>query len=118
MAETKRLVGPAMIVWVVTALACDSVQATGGDGMEDGIIADGTASGTAHVYDRFTGADGSSITVGPYDAGGGDVVAFTVGHAPTVKPSVVWTSGSDKATLAFDPKYKVKFQNWKLCQQY
>jgi hypothetical protein len=96
----------------VAASACDSVQSTGGDGAEDGLLVDGTSSGTAHVYDRYTGTDGSAISVGNYDTGGGDVVAFTVGHAPTLQPTATWTSSPDHMTLAFDPKFKVKFQNW------
>ncbi len=114
MSVTKGLLGVAIVGCVVTALACagDTVQASGGDGMEDGILADGTVSGTAHVYDRVTGSDGSAISVGPYDAGGGDVVAFTAGHAPTIKNPGTWTSGNDHVTLAFDPKFKVRFQNW------
>jgi hypothetical protein len=93
-------------------LGCDSVQASGGDGAEDGLLVNGTAGGTAKVYDRYTGTDGSAITVGDYDGGGGDAIAFTVGHAPTISPAVAWTSSPDHTTMAFDPKFKVKFQNW------
>lgn len=109
----KGVLGVAVLWCLTTALACgDKVQVSGGDGQEDGILADGTSSGTAHVYDRFTGTDGSSISVGPYDAGGGDVVAFTVGHAPTIGPTAAWTSSDDNVAFAFDQKFKVKFQNW------
>ena len=109
----KGVLGIATAWILMTALACgDKVQASGGDGLEDGVLADGTASGTAHVYDRFTGADGSSISVGPYEAGGGDVIAFTSGHAPTIGPAAAWTANDDNVTFAFDPKFKVKFQNW------
>jgi hypothetical protein len=110
---TKGVLGVGIVGLLTVVLACgDTVQAAGGDGMEDGILADGTASGTVHVDDRFTGADGSSISVGPYDAGGGDVVAFTVGHAPTIQTPVTWTSGNDHVALTFEPKYRVRFQNW------
>src|SRR4051794_31964314 len=97
---------------LAATVGCDSVQASGGDGSGDGVLADGTSSGTAHVYDRYTGSDGSAINVGNYDAGGGDVIAYTVGHAPTMQTPVSWTSSADHLTLAFDPKFKVKFQNW------
>src|SRR5882757_2886952 len=110
---TMRIVATiGLVACAAAVLGCDSVQASGGDGSEDGILADGTSSGTAHVYDRYTGSDGSAINVGNYDAGGGDVIAFTVGHAPTIKTPVTWTSSPDHVTMAFDPKFKVKFQNW------
>jgi hypothetical protein len=90
----------------------DTVKATGGDGAEDGLLVDGNVSATVHNDDRTTGADGAAIPVGPYDGGAGEVIAYTVGHAPTVKPSVGWSSGNDAVSIGFDPKYKVKFQNW------
>lgn len=103
-----------VLTLVLAAAACagDTVQATGGDGMEDGVLVNGTVSGAAHVYDRAMGADGSAIVVGPFDAGGGDVIAFTVGHAPSITTPVTWTGNDDAITLPFDPKYKIRFQNW------
>jgi hypothetical protein len=113
MSVTKGVLGVGVAGCLAVALACgDAVQATGGDGMEDGFLVDGTTSGAAHVDDRITGSDGSSITVGPYDAGGGDVIAFTVGHAPTLQTPVTWTPGDDRVTMAFEPKYRPRFQNW------
>jgi hypothetical protein len=113
MSVMKGILALALVLGLGAAAACgDTVQVSGGDGMEDGVLTSGTASGTAHVYDRATGSDGSSISVGPYDAGSGDVVAFTVGHAPTIKTPVAWSSSNDHVTHAFEPKYKVKFQNW------
>jgi hypothetical protein len=71
----KEILGVAALMVGLAAGACgggggDTVQATGGDGMEDGVLADGTAGGTARVDDRATGPDGSQISVGLYDAGG------------------------------------------------
>jgi hypothetical protein len=108
----QGVLGVGLVGCLAVALGCDKVQVSGGDGQEDGLLVDGTASGTAKVYDRYTGGDGSSITVGNYDAGGGDVVAFTVGHAPTINASVAWTSNADQINMAFDPKFRMKFQNW------
>lgn len=99
---------------LLATIACggDSVKAAGGDGAEDGLLIDGTASAVFRNDDRTTGPDGSSIPVGPYDATPGEVIAYTVGHAPTLKTSVGWTSGNDNVDVAFDPKYRVRFQNW------
>ncbi len=99
---------------VVVLIGCggDRVTVTGGDGAEDGILVDGTASATSHNDARFTGADGSAITVGPYDASPGEVIAYTVGHAPTLRTTVSWTAADDNVSYAFDPKYRVRFQNW------
>jgi hypothetical protein len=113
----KEILGVVAVLVGLIAGGCgggggDTVQATGGGGMEDGVLADGTVSGTAHVYDRATGADGSQISVGPFDAGGGDVVAYTVGHAPTLQTPVTWSPSDDHVAFAFDPKFKVRFQNW------
>ena len=108
----QGVLGAGLVGCLAAASACDSVQMSGGDGMEDGLLVDGTAGGTVKVYDRYTGADASAINVGNYDAGGGDIVAFTVGHAPTINASVAWTSSPDHLTMAFDPKFRVKFQNW------
>lgn len=90
---------------------CDTIRVTGGSGSEIGLLTDGTAGGGIHNDDRATGADGTSITVGPFDAGSGDVIAYTVGHAPTLT-TVTWTSSNDAITFAFEPKYRVKFKVW------
>ncbi|HEX9606742.1 MAG TPA: hypothetical protein VF962_05890, partial [Gemmatimonadaceae bacterium] len=70
MSVRKVVLSAGIVGWLAAAFGCDSVQASGGDGSEDGVLADGTSSGTAHVYDRYTGSDGSAISVGNYDAGG------------------------------------------------
>lgn len=90
----------------------DQVTVSGGDGSEDGLLADGTAAATAHNDDRFTGADGSAITVGPYDAAPGEVIAYTVGHVPTLQTGLTWTTADDNVAFAFDAKYRIRFQNW------
>lgn len=55
MSVTKRILGLSLIVGLGAASACgDTVKASGGDGMEDGILTGGTASGTVHIYDRAT----------------------------------------------------------------
>ena len=97
---------------LVAGCGGDSVQVAGGDGSEDGVLVGGTASGSAHIYDRATGADGAAIGVGPYDASPGEVVAYTVGHAPTINTPVAWTASNDNIGFSFGPKYRVKFQNW------
>jgi len=96
---------------IMTAAGCDSVKVTGGDGAEIGVLADGTASATFHNDDRATGANGTAIAVGPFDAGAGEVIAYTSGHAPTLN-APAWTSGNDAVTFSFDPKYRVKFRIW------
>jgi hypothetical protein len=85
---------------------------TGGDGAEDGLLIDGTASGVVRNDDRATGTDGAGIGVGPFDSGPGEVIAFTVGHAPTLRTAVAWTPANDAISFAFDPKYRVKFRVW------
>lgn len=90
---------------------CDTIRVNGGDGSEIGILVDGTASGSVHNDDRATGADGTSIAVGNFDSGTGDVIAYTVGHAPTLA-SATWTANADAITVAFEPKYRVKFKVW------
>src|SRR6267142_6815286 len=90
----------------------DTVQVSGGDGSEDGVLLDGTAAGNPHIYDRATGADGAAIAVGPYDASPGEVIAYTVGHAPAINTPTAWTSSDDNITFGFGPKYRVRFQNW------
>jgi hypothetical protein len=90
----------------------DRVTVNGGDGAEDGVLVDGTASGSFHNDDRATGPDGSAITVGPFDAPPGEAIAFTQGHAPTLHTSVNWTSGGDSVGFAYDPKFRVKFRIW------
>lgn len=114
MRVTETISRVALVFGLTTAFGCggETVRATGGDGMEDGVLVSGSASGVPHVYDRATGPDGSAISVGPFDGGSGDAVAFTVGHGPTVHTPVTWTPNDDNVTFAFEPKYRVKFQNW------
>ena len=107
--------GVASLLVVLFLAGCgDHVTVNGGDGAEVGILVDGTASGTAHNDDRFTGAAATAITVGPYDASPGEVVGYTSGHAPTILTPVTWTSGDDNPSVAMDPRYKVKFRIWVL----
>ncbi|HVT17262.1 MAG TPA: hypothetical protein VHQ90_13930 [Thermoanaerobaculia bacterium] len=108
-AGRAALVGLAVLA---AGCAADHVTVSGGGGAEDGILVDGTASGTPHVYDRYTGPDGSAITVGPYDSGPGEVIAYTQGHAPTLDTPVTWTAGSDSINFAYDPTFRVKFKIW------
>jgi hypothetical protein len=90
----------------------DTVTTSGGGGGEAGLLVDGTASGTFHNDDRATGTDGTAIGAGPFDAGPGEVIGFTVGHGPTLQNPVGWTSADDNVALAFAPKYRMRFQNW------
>ena len=92
-------------------VGCDTIRVTGGDGFEIGLLIDGTAAGNVHNDDRATGTDGTSIIVGSFDAGPGEVIAYTVGHAPTLG-SAAWTAGDDAITFPFEPKYRVKFKIW------
>jgi hypothetical protein len=50
--------------------------------------------------------------VGPFDAGGGEVIAYTVGHSPTLRGPFTWTPTTDTVAFSFDPKYRIRFQNW------
>ncbi|HVT60707.1 MAG TPA: hypothetical protein VHR45_20210 [Thermoanaerobaculia bacterium] len=97
---------------VLAGCAVDKVAVSGGGGAEDGVLVNGTASGTAHIYDRFTGPDGSAITVGSYDSPPGEVIAYTQDHAPTINSPVTWTAGSDSINFAYDPTFRVKFKIW------
>jgi len=107
----KRFVPILGALTILAASACDSVKVTGGDGAEIGVLVDGAASTTFHNDDRASGANGTAITVGPFDASAGEVIAYTVGHAPTLN-APAWTSGNDAVSFAFDPKYRVKFRIW------
>jgi hypothetical protein len=97
---------------VASACAGDRVTTSVGGGGAVGLVVDGTASGSLTNDDRFTGTDGTAIGVGPYDAGPGEVIGFTIGHAPTLRNPVAWTAGDDNVPLPFDPKYRLRFQNW------
>lgn len=112
----KRLILSAALLLLSTAFAliclADTVAVSGGDGAENGLLLDGTQAGSFHNDDRATGPDGASITVGPYDAGPGEIIAYTSGHAPTLNTPVPWTSGNEAVSFSFDPKYRVKFKNW------
>jgi hypothetical protein len=110
----KSLACSVSLLCLLVAARCyaDSVTLSGGDGFEDGLLVNGTASGSLHIDDRYTGADGSVISVGPYDAGPGEVIAYTVGHAPTLNTPVAWTPGDDAVDFSFDPKFRVKFRIW------
>lgn len=99
---------------LATTLPCyaDSVTVTGGDGFENGLLIDGTQAGTFHNDDSATGPDGSAITVGPYDAGPGEAIAYTTGHAPTLNTPINWTAANNAVAFPFDPKYHVNFRIW------
>lgn len=100
-----------VLATLIAGCAADTVRVTGGDGFEDGVLVDGTASGAVHNDDRATGPDGSAISVGPFDAGPGEIIAYTVGHAPTLS-TPTWTGGNDTISFPFDIKYRVKFRIW------
>lgn len=90
----------------------DRVLVGGGDGADIGVLVDGTAAGTAHNDDRATGPNGPAIGVGPFDSGSGEVIAYTVGHAPTLKTGITWTGADDAVNFNFDPKFRVRFKIW------
>ena len=96
---------------ILGGCAADTVRITGGSGYEDGVLVDGTSSGVFHNDDRATGSDGSAIAVSSFSAGPGEVVGYSVGHAPTLN-APNWTAAGDTVTFVFDPKYKVKFKIW------
>jgi hypothetical protein len=107
-----RALGAILCALVLAVAGCgDTIKVTGGDGAEIGVLADGTAAASFRNDDRATGADGAAIAVGPFEAGPGEAIAYTVGHPPTLN-TPAWTSGNDAVTFAFEPKYRVKFRIW------
>lgn len=100
------------LLWV--AGCGDRVTASGGDGAEIGLLIDGSSYGSAHNDDRATGPNGTAISVGPYDSGPGEVIAYTQGHAPTLHPSIAWTPSADSVTVPFDRRYLLPFKVWVL----
>lgn len=104
-----------LVCGLLTSAGCtgDRVIVTGGDGIPEGVLVDGTASGTAHNDDRATGTGGgAAIGVGPYDTGNVEVIAYTQGHAPTLHSAGNWSAADDDVTFAFDSKHRVPFRVW------
>ena len=96
----------------ISGCSNDTVTVSGGDGSEDGVLSTGTMAGSLLVDDRSTAPDGSTISVGPYDAPPGKVIAYTVGHAPTERTPVAWSPAGDAVNFSYDPKYRVRFHIW------
>jgi hypothetical protein len=90
----------------------DEVSISGCDGEQIGLLVDGTEAASFHNDDRFTGADGAAIAVGPFDASAGEVIGYASGHAPTLFTPVAWSDGGDDVDETIDPRYRVRFRIW------
>jgi hypothetical protein len=99
-----------VLLLAAQSAAADTVAVTGGWAYENGLLVDDGASVNDEIH---TGPGTSAIDVGNYSAGSGEVIAFTVGHVPTLETGISWTGSNDDAIeFPFDDLYTAKVTFW------
>jgi len=113
--------GKLMFATIVAVLTGSLLRCTGGNEDrvtftesvtdESGVLVDGKR-GDTEVRDQvFREQPGKDILIGNFTAGSRTVIAYTVGHAPTmVAPddSATWTLDPDIAPVSFEDEYPLK----------